>query len=201
MISGSQCWHLKSLKQTHPYPKRVSTLFLRMPHTYVQQWLFLWNKAKPMLLTYWEETKQPRRPIAVLPLLEFSPALESWSDIYTSPSSCLIVTPIVTKYYRTHYDQWCCLYWMPRHDKSLTVNCCHVLFMTYWHKFQMIFNGHFVASTLDRPRQDNCLIRCRHGVSLLWFRRHFPLLFFLSFCRRSANVRHVHWALSPLHHE
>ncbi len=27
------------------------------------------------------------------PLLEFSPALESWSDIYTGPTSCLIVTP------------------------------------------------------------------------------------------------------------
>ncbi len=33
-----------------------------------------------MLLTYQEETKQPRRPIADLPLFEFSPALESWSD-------------------------------------------------------------------------------------------------------------------------
>ncbi len=34
----------------------------------------------PVLLTYQEETKQPRRPIADLPLFEFSPALESWSD-------------------------------------------------------------------------------------------------------------------------
>ncbi len=25
-----------------------------------------------------------------------------------------------------------------RHDESLTVNFCHVLFMTHWHKFQMI---------------------------------------------------------------
>ncbi len=30
-----------------------------------------------VLLTYREETKQPRHPIADLPLLEFSPALES----------------------------------------------------------------------------------------------------------------------------
>ncbi len=44
-----------------------------------------------VLLTYREETKQPRRPIAGLPLLEFSPALESWSDIYTGPTSCLII--------------------------------------------------------------------------------------------------------------
>ncbi len=27
MISGSQCWYLKSPKQTRPYPKRVSSLF------------------------------------------------------------------------------------------------------------------------------------------------------------------------------
>ncbi len=41
--------------------------------------------ARPtVLLSYREETKQPRRPIAGLPLLEFSQALESWSDIYGS---------------------------------------------------------------------------------------------------------------------
>ncbi len=125
------------------------------------------------------------------PLLEFSPALESWSDIYTSPSSCLIVTPIVTKYYRTHYDQWCCLHWMPRHDKFLTVNYCRVLFMTYWHKFQMIFNGRFVASSVDRPRQDNCRVRCKR--SLLLFRRHFPLLFFYLSALSSAS-----WVDTPL---
>ncbi len=44
-----------------------------------------------VLLAYREETKQPRRLIASLPLLEFSPALESWSDIYTCPTSCLVV--------------------------------------------------------------------------------------------------------------
>ncbi len=44
-----------------------------------------------VLLTYPEEPKQPRRPIAGLPLLEFSPALESWSDIYTGPTSWLII--------------------------------------------------------------------------------------------------------------
>ncbi len=33
-----------------------------------------------VLLTYREEPKQPQHPITGLPLLEFSPALESWSD-------------------------------------------------------------------------------------------------------------------------
>ncbi len=51
---------------------------------------------------------------------------------------------------KTHYNQWCCLHWMG-HDKSPTVNCCRVLFMTNWHKFQMIFNGRFVMSGVDKP--------------------------------------------------
>ncbi len=38
-----------------------------------------------------EQTKQPPHPIVALPLLEFSPALKSWSDIYTGPTSCLII--------------------------------------------------------------------------------------------------------------
>ncbi len=101
---------------------------------------------------------------------------------------------VSTPHYRTHYNYWCCLHWMPLHDKSQTVNFCWVLFMTYWHKFQMIFNGRFVASSVDRPWQDNCRVRCRHGVSLLLFRRRFPLLFFLSaisICRRSARLMSV----------
>ncbi len=49
------------------------------------------SSVDTVLLTYREQTKQPQRPITDLPLLEFSPALESWSDIYTGPVSCLIV--------------------------------------------------------------------------------------------------------------
>ncbi len=56
-----------------------------------RQTLAVASGVDTVLLTYREETKQPRRPIAGLPLLEFSPALESWSDIYTCPTSCLIV--------------------------------------------------------------------------------------------------------------
>ncbi len=37
-------------------------------------------------VTYRKETKQPLHPIAGLPLLEFSPALGSWSDIYMGPN-------------------------------------------------------------------------------------------------------------------
>ncbi len=51
-----------------------------------------------VLLTYRKEPKQPLRPITSLPLLEFSPALESWSDIYTGPTSCLIVPQTFTSF-------------------------------------------------------------------------------------------------------
>ncbi len=44
------------------------------------------SRCNRVLLTYREETKQPRHPITGLPLLEFSPVLESWSDIYTGPT-------------------------------------------------------------------------------------------------------------------
>ncbi len=78
---------------------------------------------------------------------------------------------IAKKYYRSHYNQWCCLHWMLRGStrqivKSPTVNCCRVLFMTCWHKFQTIFNGRFIAS-----RQTLAVVarrvRCRHGVTHL----------------------------------
>ncbi len=56
-------------KTNTPLPQKgLAPILIAPPHTYVQQRLVLWNKAKPMLLTYREETKQPRRPIAGLPV-------------------------------------------------------------------------------------------------------------------------------------
>ncbi len=73
---------------------------------------------------------------------------------------------------------------MPRHDKSPTVNCCRVLFITYWHKFQMIFIGFkWFQRTL-------CRVRCRHGVSLLLFRRRFPpFVFFIYYLYLAVIAR------------
>ncbi len=56
--------------------------------------------------------------------------------------------------------------------KSPTENYCRVLFMTYWHKFQIIFNGHFIVSSVGRQgahqgqhfRRAEYCVRCRHGV-------------------------------------
>ncbi len=47
--------------------KGLAPILIAPPHTYVRQRLVLWSKAKPMLLTYREETKQPRHPITGLP--------------------------------------------------------------------------------------------------------------------------------------
>ncbi len=137
-----------------------------------------------MLLTYREETKQPC-PITGLPapwvLSSAGKLIRYLHGSYFLPYHNNVSTPDASADAATRQSQ--------------TVNCCHVLFMTYWHKFQMISNGCFVVSSVDRPQQDNCLIRCRHGVSLLLFHRCFPLLFFylpsLSFCRRSARLMSV----------
>ncbi len=135
----------------------LTPILIGLPLTYVCLRLVLWNKAKPMLLTYREETKQPSRPIAGLPtpwvLSCAGKLLRYLHRSYFLPYRNNMSTPDMSyyrnKYYRTQYNQWCCLHWMPRHAKSLTVNCCRVLFMTYWHKFPMIFNGSFVASGVD----------------------------------------------------
>ncbi len=52
----------------------------------------MWNNAKSTLLAYQEETKQPRRLFEPFQFLEFSPPLESCSDIDAGPTSCLIET-------------------------------------------------------------------------------------------------------------
>ncbi len=147
---------------TPPTPKGSRPYFdSSAPHirTQPRQRLVLWNKAKPMLLTNREETKHP--PITGLPtpwvLSSDGKLIRYLHGSYFLPYRNTMSTPYVsgaarcgvTKYYRTRYNQWCCLHWMG-HDKSPTVNCCRVLFMTYWHKFLMIFNGRFVASSVDR---------------------------------------------------
>ncbi len=55
-------------KTNTPLPQKgLTPILIAPPHTHVQQRLVLWNKAKPMLLTYREESKQLRHPIAGLP--------------------------------------------------------------------------------------------------------------------------------------
>ncbi len=55
-------------KTNTPLPQKgLAPILIAPPHTSVQQRLVLWNKAKPVLLTYREETKQPWCPIADLP--------------------------------------------------------------------------------------------------------------------------------------
>ncbi len=130
--------------------KGLATILIAPPHTYVRQRLVLWNKAKPMLLTYREETKQPWRPIAGLPApwvlsIFFLPYRNTLStpDVSGAAQQNTIELIIITN---NAVYTGC---GEARHDKSPTVNCCRVLFMTYWHKFKMIFNGRFVASSVN----------------------------------------------------
>ncbi len=67
MISGSQMLTFEIRTNTPLPQKRLAPILTALSNTYVRQLLVLWNKAKPMLLTYWKETKQPRRQIAGLP--------------------------------------------------------------------------------------------------------------------------------------
>jgi len=126
-------------KTNTPRPQKcLAPILIAPPDTYVCQWLVVWNKAKPMLLTYGEETKQPRRWQQVFPLLEFSPVLESWSYIYTGHTSCLIITPCLHRTRQNAIE----LDAAPHHDKSPTINFCCVLFITYWHKFLTLALSH-----------------------------------------------------------
>ncbi len=179
-------------------PLLRKSLAIAPPHTYVRQRFVLWNKAKPMLLTDREETKQPRRPIASLPApwvlsgarnliryLHGSYFMPYPNTVSTDASGAAIELIIISDAVYTG----CCA----------TENSCRVQLMTYWHKFKMIFNGHFVVSSVDRPREDN--VWC---VSLLLFHRRF--CFYppsLSFCRHStcalmSALSSASWVDTPL---
>ncbi len=56
-----------------------------------QHWYVVWNEAKSMLLTNQEITTQPQRPARSLPT-PWVLSLESFSNIYAGPSSCLNVS-------------------------------------------------------------------------------------------------------------
>ncbi len=168
----------KITKTNTPLPQKgLTPILIAPPHTYVQQRLVLWNKTKPMLLTYREETKQPRN-IADLPapwvLSSAGKLIRYLHGSFFLPYHNTVSTPDASGAVCQNTIEL--IITNPRHDKSPAVNCCLILFMTYWHKFLMIFNGHFIASRVDRLGQDNCHFRCRHGVSLLlFFIRHLYL--------------------------
>ncbi len=85
-----------------------------------RQRLVLWNKAKPMLLAYQEETKQPRRKIAGLPtpwvLSSAGKLIQYLHGSYFLPYRNTVFTPDASSaaWQNTieHYNQWCCLHWM-----------------------------------------------------------------------------------------
>ncbi len=82
--------------------------------------------------------------------LEFSPVLESLSDIYTGPTSCLIVTPCLHRTLAATIP-----------DSKLLPRSIYDILTKLSNDFQWSI----------------CRVRCRHGASLLLFCIRFPLLF------------------------
>ncbi len=97
------CLHRMLCGTKNPRQKTAATFYLWYIDTHFK-WFSIAALSRPVwtdfsccgasgvdtvILTYREDTKQPRRPIADLPLLEFFPALESWFDIYIFPHSIL----------------------------------------------------------------------------------------------------------------
>ncbi len=68
-----------------------------------------------------------------------------WSDIYMGLTSCLIETRQISD------------------RKLLPRSICNILILV-----SKDLNGRFVTSSVDRLWWDNCRVRCRHGVSLLF---------------------------------
>ncbi len=73
----------------------------------------------------------------------------------------------------------------PRHDKSPTVNCCP---RSIYDILTQISND-FQRSLCRIQCRQSCRVRCTHGVSLLLFRRCFPLLFFIRHLYLSVVAR------------
>ncbi len=172
-------WFQVANVEPMPTPKGSRPYFdSSAPHirTHSRQRLVLWNKAKPNV------THLSRRNKAT-------------SASHRRPSrSSSIQRCGATKYCRTHYNQWCCLHWMG-HNKSLTVNCCRVLFMTYW----QIYNDFQRSLCHVQCRQTSGCGTARRPV-YTWCKPSFvPQMFSsvfyppsLSFCRRSA------WLMSSM---
>ncbi len=178
MISGSQCWYLKSPKQTRPYPQNgLTPILIAPPHTYARithprQLLVLWNKAKPMLLTYQEETKQPRRPITGLPapwVLSSAGKLIRYLHGSYLPYRNTVSTPDVST----------ATWQIP--DSKLLLRCIYDILTQISNDFQWSL-CHVQCSCCGTPSSV-------HTVSLLLFHRCFPLLFFIRHLYLSVVAR------------
>ncbi len=142
-----------------------------------------------MLLTYREETKQPLRPIAGLPapwvLSSAGKLIRYLLGSYFLPYRNTVSTPDVSGAARQNTIE------LIIRDAVYT-GCCAATWQIPYSKL-LPRSIHDILTQLSSV--DNCRVRCRHGVSLLLFRRRFLLLFFyppsLSFCRRSARLMSV----------
>ncbi len=147
-------------KTNTPLPQKgLAPILIALPHTYVRQRLVLWNKAKPMLLTYREETKQPRHLIAGLPapwvLSSAGKMIWYLHRSYFLPYRNTVSTPDASGAVQQNTIELIII------SDAVYTGCGTARqipnskllprsILTYWHKFQMIFSGRFVASSVDR---------------------------------------------------
>ncbi len=174
--------------------KGLAPILIAPPHTYVRQWLFLWNKAKPMWLTYREETKQPLRPIAGLPapwvLSSAGKLIRYLHGSYFLPYCNTVSTPDASGAARQNTIE---LDAAPQQipDSKLLPRSIYDILTQISNDFQRLL-CRFVQC-----RQTATVFRCRKRCKPSFVPQTFsPFVFYppsLSFCRRSANVRHVHW--------
>ncbi len=100
MIFAKRCWYLKAPKQTRPYPIGpryfdISAL-TKMTHKHIYTKANTDKLCETMQNQHYSPIKKKQHNLGVrfepVPLLEFYPSLESCSDIYAGPTSCLIIT-------------------------------------------------------------------------------------------------------------
>ncbi len=96
-------------KTNTPLPQKgLAPILIAPPHTYctyANQAMISSVKQSKINVTHLEK-KQSKLGVRsqTFPLLEFSPALESWSNIYMGPTSCLIVTPCLHRTRAMQHD-------------------------------------------------------------------------------------------------
>ncbi len=159
-----------------------------------------------MLLTYREETKQPRHPITGLPapwvLSSAGKLIRYLHGSYISPYRNTVSTPDASGAARQNTRELIII------SDAVYTGCgaatqqipdSKLLPRSIYDILTQISND-FQRSLCRVQCRQTATVQCRHGVSLLLFRRRFPLLFFIRHLYFSviAWLGHVHWwVLSP----
>ncbi len=182
MISGTNVDIWNHQNKHAPTPKGSRPYFGAPPLTCVQQRLVLWNKAKPMLLTYQEE-------------LQKQPLIRYLHGPYFLPYRMTMSTPDANNVARQNTIELIII------SDAVYIGCRATTWQIPDSKLLPCSIYDILTQISNGFQWSLYRVQCKQSVSLLLFRRRFPLVFIchpsLSFCSRSANVHHVPRALSP----